>query len=378
MGEISDALARSQEAEQTKRSVEPRETQPPAEERERPNSALMREAADAPPASPPSVSERSAHPSEGHVQTFSSPVSSSRSSTTPADEAERRTEYDPSQVVAEHDPEDPAAGVASALSREVERADDVAKKRHPISTSRADGWIGRICAVEPEADASVRFRHLAVRMRSMLDGRRQPSLLVTSAISGEGKTTVSCNLAIALASISPECRIALVDIDLHRGRVSQTMDYSGQIGIEDVMRGDASISDACVETEMPALDFYPLCNPVQDVHQLLGGSAGRTFQEIHARYDYVIFDGPPVLPVPDVPLIAPHVGGCLVVAASGRSRHRTFRETLSLLPRGMTLGVFLNENPGALRSRGYKYYSGSRPEDFDSGVDPDGSEEANR
>ena len=144
------------------------------------------------------------------------------------------------------------------------------------------------------------------------------------------------------------------------------------------MRGDASLSDACVETEMPALDFYPVCNPVQDAHGMLGGAAGRTLQDFHARYDYVICDGPPVLPVPDVPLIAPHVGGCLVVAASGRSRHRAFRETLSLIPRGMTLGVFLNENPGALRSRSYKYYYGSRPEDSDSGVDGDGAKEANR
>jgi Mrp family chromosome partitioning ATPase len=378
MGEISDALARAQEAEKTKRPVEPRETPPLAEERERPHSALMREAADAPPASPPPVSKRSAPPSEGCVSTSSSPSSSSRSSTARADETERTNEVGPSEAVVEADPVVPAPGVASSLSHGLEQADDRTKKRHQISTPRADGWIGRICAVEPEADVSVRFRHLAVRMRSMLDGRRQPSVLVTSSFSGEGKTTVSCNLAIALASISPECRIALVDMDLHRGCVSRTMNYSGQVGIEDVMRGDASLSDACVETEMPALDFYPVCNPVQDAHGLLGGAAGRTLENFHARYDYVICDGPPVLPVPDVPLIAPHVGGCLVVAASGRSRHRAFRETLSLIPRGMTLGVFLNENPGALRSRSYKYYSGSRPEDSDSGVDADGVEEANR
>ncbi len=371
MGEISDALARAQEAEKTKRPVEPRETPPPAEERERPYSALMREAGDAPPASPAPVSKRSASPSEGRVPTSSS-------LTAPADEAERTTEVGPSEAGVEADPVVPAPGVASSLSHELEQADDRVKKRHQIATSRADGWIGRICAVEPEADASVRFRHLAVRMRSMLDSRRQPSVLVTSSVSGEGKTTVSCNLAIALASISPECRIALVDMDLHRGRVSRIMNYSGQVGIEDVMRGDASLSDACVETEMPALDFYPVCNPVQDAHGMLGGAAGRTLQDFHARYDYVICDGPPVLPVPDVPLIAPHVGGCLVVAASGRSRHRAFRETLSLIPRGMTLGVFLNENPGALRSRSYKYYYGSRPEDSDSGVDGDGAKEANR
>ena len=362
MGEISDALARAREAEKSKRPAEPRENPRPSEARERPYSALMREASDAPPAREEPTAPRVPTPAP-----------------TPAEEATQ-----PAAEVAESTLEAEASpATAASSSRDELRAPELqakVKKRHIISKSRAEGWIGRICAVEPDADAAVRFRHLAVRMRSMLDNRRKPSLLVTSSISGEGKTTVSCNLAIALASIAPECRVALIDLDLHRGRVSNVMDYSGKIGIEDVLRGDVSLSDACVETEFPALDFYPVWHPVQDAHGLLGGAAERTLQNIHARYDYVICDGPPVLPVPDVPLIAPHVGGCMVVAASGRSRHRAFRETLSLIPRGMTLGIFLNENPGAIRSRNYRYYYGMEDEEAGGGrksKDDDAFEEAN-
>ncbi|MEZ4290359.1 MAG: hypothetical protein R3E53_07400 [Myxococcota bacterium] len=68
-----------------------------------------------------------------------------------------------------------------------------------------------------------------------------------------------------------------------------------------------------------------------------------------------MLDGPPVLPVPDVPLLAPLVGGALVVAASGRSRHRALAELLDLVPRQAILGVFLNEYAGAASKQRYGY-----------------------
>ncbi len=123
-----------------------------------------------------------------------------------------------------------------------------------------------------------------------------------------------------------------------------------------MLAGEVQLEAARVRTEMPALDFFPLGRSVSDAHRLLGGAAGRLFDELHRQYDYVVCDGPPVLPVPDIPLIVPHVGGCLAVAASGKTRHAAFREMMGLLPRGRVFGVFLNENPSADLGRDYSYY----------------------
>lgn len=228
--------------------------------------------------------------------------------------------------------------------------------RHIIPRDQSPGWASRVCAVNPGCATAVRFRHLAVRLRGLLDECEHPSLLVTSALPGEGKTTVSVNVAIALASVAPDYRIALVDMDLRRGRVAEVLGFQSDRGIERVLAGEIPLESARVRTEMPALDFFPLGRSVPDAHRLLGAAAGRLFDELHREYDYVVCDGPPVLPVPDIPLISPHIGGCLAVAASGKTRHAAFREMMGLLPRRSMFGVFLNENPAADLGRDYSYY----------------------
>jgi Mrp family chromosome partitioning ATPase len=116
------------------------------------------------------------------------------------------------------------------------------------------------------------------------------------------------------------------------------------------------------------------------VHELLGGEgAAETLRELTLRYDYVICDGPPILPVPDVPLLAPLVGGCLVVVRSRTTRRRDFREVLELLPRPSIVGVFVNDVRSSGRSgSGYSYYEdkGKMPESTEPASPPAGSEEA--
>lgn len=232
-----------------------------------------------------------------------------------------------------------------------------------IPTDHEADWIYRICAVEPDSPAAVRFRHFAVRMRALLDEARLPSVLVTSAVQGEGKTTVAINLALALASIAPEVRIALVDTDLRRGVAGQVLGHKAKRGVEDVMAGRATIEDVTVQTSAGRLDVLPTAHSTSDAHSLLGASADKLFAQLHARYDYVVCDGPPVLPVPDTPLLAKHVGGCLAVVASGRTRHAAFRDVVDLIPRAKWFGVFMNESTMVSSKERYGYYRTYQPDE---------------
>ena len=227
--------------------------------------------------------------------------------------------------------------------------------RHPIPLGDGPDRVARICAVDPHGSTAVRFRHVAVRMRGRLDAARDPSVLVTSALPGEGKTTVALNLAVALASIAPRCRIALVDLDLRRGRIAHILGYEAKVGIEQVLSGGLEVDQVAVPTDVGRLEFLPTTSHVSDAHRLLGGFVGSLMRQLHSRYDYVVCDGPPVLPVPDVPLIMPHVGGTLAVAASGRTRHKAFREMMDLLKGGSMFGVFLNESPSRGAADHYAY-----------------------
>lgn len=334
MGEISDALARAQESEKGAHpAAAPRDGRPPRlASPQRSPSPLAR-----------ALREERAEPSEDGASAHSRDV------------ADTDTDTDTSRA-------EPVRRTRGVHAEDHHSEGDLAPERsaarapyHQIPVDREGKWVERACAVDPEGAVAVRFRHLAVRMRGLLDRSPRPSLLVTSALSGEGKTTVAVNLAIALASIAPECRIALVDLDLHRGRIGRVMGYTGTAGVGSMLAGRAALAEIGVRTDLPALDFYPVCSPVHDAHSLLGAASERFFAELHARYDYVVIDGPPVLPVPDVPLILPHVGGCLAVASSGKTRHRTFREMIDILPRGSALGVFLNNSPASAAQREYRY-----------------------
>ena len=211
--------------------------------------------------------------------------------------------------------------------------------------------------VAPESAAAVRFRHLAVRLRGLLDAMTRRSFLVTSTVQGEGKTTVASNLAIALASIAPTSRIALVDLDLRCGRVAEVFGYETDVGIVDYLRGDLGLDQVAVRTDVPALEFLPVGRLTGDAHRLLGGYLGPMMDELHDRYDYVVCDAPPVLPVPDVPMIARHVGGCLTVVTSGRTRHKAYREMMDHLEGARLLGAFLNQNRQSSSSDRYGYYA---------------------
>lgn len=226
-----------------------------------------------------------------------------------------------------------------------------------IRDDREMGWLYRMCSVEPDSADAVRFRHFAVRLRAILDEARRPSVLITSAIQGEGKTTVSINTALALASIAPEVRVALVDLDLRRGRVARELGSSSPAGVEDVLAGKATLEDVTVQTSAGRLDIIPSSRTNPNAHSLLGATAAGFFEELHARYDYVICDGPPVLPVPDSPLISKHVGGCLAVVASGRTRHSAFRDLTELIPRERWFGVFMNESTSVSSKDRYGYRS---------------------
>ena len=238
-----------------------------------------------------------------------------------------------------------------------------------IRDDRADSWLYRMCNVEPESADAVRFRHFAVRMRAALDAAVKHSVLVTSAIQGEGKTTVAINLALALASIAPRVRIALVDLDLRRGRVARELGSDTPAGVDDVLAGRAELDEVIARTSAGHLDILPCAGTNPDAHALFGDNAEGFFAQLHARYDYVICDGPPVLPVPDSPLISKHVGGCLAIVASGRTRHAAFSDLMDLIPRDRWYGVFMNESTTVASKDRYGYRSNYTIDEDDASGD---------
>jgi capsular exopolysaccharide synthesis family protein len=213
-----------------------------------------------------------------------------------------------------------------------------------IERKRRGAWQARAVVVEGAGETAERFRHLAVRVRQELERMGQSVLFVTGAERGDGKTLTACNLALALASVSGEDRIGLVDLDLRRRSLGDVFGVSPTTGVEAVLAGEARLSEIRVPTELPGLDLFPAAKSATPPHELL--AAGRLqamFDDLCSRYRFVICDTPPILVVPDVSLIAGRLGACLFVVRAGTSRRAALLDALKLVPRDNVIGIFANE-----------------------------------
>jgi len=238
----------------------------------------------------------------------------------------------------------------------VEPAPDAAQAISIPHTKDAN-WVARAVSVEERGSVAEHYRHFAIRTRRELDARRARSLVITSAVSSEGKTTTACNLALALASMSGDERVALVDLDLRRPGVARSMGVSVTTGVDDMLSGEAEIEAVRVPTNVRSLDLFLARQPRAAAHELLATPRlAALHQELLRSYGIVVVDAPPVLLVPDVPMILEQVQVCITVARVGVTREAAVREMLALIPTDRLIGAFLNDTAPGTREKYQRYY----------------------
>lgn len=236
---------------------------------------------------------------------------------------------------------------------------------HRVEISEGDEGSrpARVLVIDGQSASAEAARHIALRLRRELGIRGARSIGVVSSERAEGKTTVACNLALAIASLSRGRVVALVDLDLRAPSVAGALGIPHSRGIDDVLRGRCSLDDVRIEIEKPALDVYPARVAEANAHELLVSPAfAALVRDLEQRYEITVFDTPPMLLVPDAPVIVERVGAAVAVSRAGRTRLKAFGKMLELLPPAKLIGTVLNEGvlPG---SRGqYGYYGVPRSE----------------
>ena len=226
-----------------------------------------------------------------------------------------------------------------------------------IPTARPARGHGRAVLIQSKGAVAEHYRHFAIRLNRALKQVDARSVLLTSAARAEGKTTTACNLALALSSIAGGRQIAFVEFDLRRPSAADEFGVAPRVGIERVLAADTQLPEARLTTDLPDLDLYLASEPRDDALSLLSGPQMQpTLRELERLYDLVVIDSPPVLPVPDVPLILQHADAALLVACAGVSRKHAFRDMLEVLGRDKLVGVFLNQSDVPRHNRYYGYY----------------------
>jgi capsular exopolysaccharide synthesis family protein len=184
------------------------------------------------------------------------------------------------------------------------------------------------------------------------------SLLVTSAESGEGKTSLSAHLAASLARVG--FRTLLIDADLRNPSLHRLLDLPLTAGLSELLREQASTEEAVRQTQLPGLSFLPAgwwdMAALQSLARERGPALLRSLQE---QFDFVIVDSAPLLPVADSLLIAQHVDGVLLSLLRDVSRGDAVlaaQERLEMLGVRL-LGAVVNGVAGDVRSTNYRYSS---------------------
>ncbi|MEO8204679.1 MAG: polysaccharide biosynthesis tyrosine autokinase [Chthoniobacterales bacterium] len=189
------------------------------------------------------------------------------------------------------------------------------------------------------------------------EGRPPKTFLVTSSIPEEGKSTISSNLAVALASSGSET--LLVDSDLRRGSIHKLFGIESEPGLGDVLSGEVNVESALVTGVARHLSILPRGRMVSRGTELYLGKAFEKFlQDVYSKFDYIIFDSCPMLAVDDTSTIAPKVDAVFFVIRSSFTGIRLARKALSLLEarRANVQGIIYNSVEwGASDYPYYKY-----------------------
>jgi len=161
---------------------------------------------------------------------------------------------------------------------------------------------------------------------------RIKTLGVLSASSGEGKTLVNADLALSLAEMGK--KVLLVDADLRKPTVSVLFGATTNenIGLPQLLTGKGKLEDMIVESGFPNLFLLPNGTIPPNPAELLGSeSLKRVVGEMKSKFDYVVFDGAPILPVTDSVVMATQLDGVILLGRWDRTRRSEFRRAFKQL-----------------------------------------------
>lgn len=225
---------------------------------------------------------------------------------------------------------------------------------------------GRLIAAGPEAFGAraEAYRQLRTNLQFAQVDRRPRVIVVTSALSGEGKTSTAANLALALAETGR--RVCLVDADLRCPRVAGVLGLVQDAGLTSVLIGAATADEVMqsVEGKCSVLTSGPI--PPNPAELLASERMGQTLRDLAEIYDTVVVDSAPLLPVADTSGLVPAADGVLLVVRAGSTPHDRVRAAASALQKvgARTLGVVLSmAQTRKVKGYGYGYggYGGLAP-----------------
>jgi succinoglycan biosynthesis transport protein ExoP len=211
---------------------------------------------------------------------------------------------------------------------------------------------------DPDSGAAEACRALRTSIMLSRAGGVPRVILVTSCIPGEGKTTLTTNLAVAFAQHNK--KVIIIEADMRRPRMKHVMDVPSKIGLSSVLSGSLTSDEAILHgMHLPLLDVLPAGPRPPMPSEILGSTAfDELLEQLRSSYDIVLIDSPPALLVTDAVAISAKTDAVIWVAQAGVVTRPQLDRAAELIERNRmpVIGFVVNRMDSKSADYGYEYY----------------------
>ena len=210
-----------------------------------------------------------------------------------------------------------------------------------------------VTITEPISVAAEQYRVLCAKLNKLSKEFGPRVIAVTSSVKNEGKTLTSVNLSVAMAKDFNR-RVLLVEADFKSPSMSRLLGRKMNRGFIDVLSKQTDVAEVALTYFDGHLTILTAGKSLGDDLRLLGSEQARAFlQLMKTRYDYVLLDLPPILPLADANVITELADGLIMVIRAGHTPQHIVKRAMSDLDSQKILGVVLNDVDSSMS---YYYY----------------------
>ncbi len=215
-----------------------------------------------------------------------------------------------------------------------------------------------VALINPNSFEAEQFKLLRTNLLFPVSGKPPRTIIITSAVPGEGKSFVAANLAVSIAQGINE-HVLLMDCDMRMPSIHRSFGFGNVHGLSDYLANGASLSSSLLKTKVEKLTILPGGKPQHNPAELLASEKmSQLLADVKTRYPdrYIIIDSPPPQLTAETGAIARQVDGIIIVVKFGSTRRELVEDTLKKLDKKKILGVIINRFDIQSMKYGYGRY----------------------
>ena len=203
----------------------------------------------------------------------------------------------------------------------------------------------------PRSLSAEAYRSLRTSIKFSLIDKPIKTIVVTSSLAGEGKSTVVVNLAYSLSQDG--ARVLVIDCDLRKPSIHENFLLANEKGLTDVLFGKSDLKGVTKKIE-DSLFLITAGTILPNPAEILGSKEMENLiKELKINFDYIIIDTPPILPVSDTLLLASKADATLIVVKARKTKEKMVKESYERLieAKANVIGTVLNESDKSLDNK---------------------------